>query len=141
MNNETVSLTISKEIVNPIVETKVKEAILAALGGPDKIIEKVVNEVLNRKVDLNGNTSTYSSDNKYSWIDAVVTKQIKTLVEKEVTEIVGQQSSVIKDEIIKQLKTNKGANKVASALLDAFNGTFGKSWLSTISIDFKTGKD
>ncbi len=138
---ETISLQISKEIVNPIVETKIKEAILAALGGSDLIVKKVIDEVLNRKVDASGKISTYSHDNKYSWLDAVVTDQIKKAVEEELKAIIKESSSRIKDELIKQLQTKKGSSKAAEALLSAMNGTFGNSWSSKFNIEFNSSRD
>lgn len=131
---DTVSLQISKEIVNPIVEAKIKEAITDALGGKERIIEKVVEEVLKTKVDISGKVSNYSSENKYSWVDAVFNEQVKLAVKEELTEIMKQQTSIIKAELIKQLKTNKGANAVASALISGFEETLKSNWRATIDV-------
>ncbi len=130
-----VQLTISKDVVAPIVEAKIKEAVLASLGGADAVIEKVTSEIMHRKVDANGKVSSYSHDNKYSWIDAVLTNQIKQLVEQKIKDILLEKSKPIENEIIRQLQTKKGASIAAKALLDALNGTFQKSWTSSIQID------
>jgi uncharacterized phage protein gp47/JayE len=138
---DTVSLQISKDIVTPIVETKIKEAILEAMGGKEKVIQSVVNEVLTRKVSANGNVSQYSSDNKFTWIDVIVTQQIRTAVEAEVKSITAQASSTIKDELIKQLQSKKGASKVAEALLSSLNGSFASVYSSKFNISFKSKGD
>lgn len=108
---DTVSLQISKDIVNPIIETKVKEAILEALGGRDKVVQAVIQEVLTRKCSANGTVSQYSGDNKFTWLDVVVTKQIREAVETELKAIIAQSSNEIKAELIRQLQTKKGASK------------------------------
>lgn len=130
-----VQLTISKEVVAPIVEAKIKEAILGALGGKESVIEKVVNEILNKKVSSNGTLSSYSSDNKYSWIDIVLTKTIQEQTEAAIKEHLATASIPIKEAIIKNLQSKKGAEMAAQALLSALNGTFQSSWTSSIKID------
>lgn len=142
MNNQNegnVSLTISKEIVTPIVQAKVNEAIIAAMGGKDEIIEKVVSLILNQKVGYDGKVSTYSSDNKYSWLDMTVTKQIQEAVKVELKTVVSESTEQIKQALIKQLKSNKGANKVAEAIVSGLSQTFASEYRSSVSISF--GKD
>lgn len=132
-----VQLTISKEIVAPIVEAKIKEAILNALGGSDKLIENVVNTIVNKKVDATGKVSTYSSDNKYTWLDVVLTKTIQEQAELAIKEHLTTTAGPIKEAIIKQLMSKKGAELTAKALIDSLTGTFEKSWTSSIKIDLK----
>lgn len=141
MENNSVSLQISKDIVNPIVEAKIKEAVTEALGGKQAIIEKVVGEVLKQKVNYEGRVSSYSSDNKYSWLDAVFNEQVMKAVNEELKSVISQQSNAIKDELIRQLKTNKGANQVASALLAGFEDTLKGAWRSTIKISINEKKE
>ena len=136
-----VQLTISKEIVNPIVEAKVKEAILAAMGGADQIVENAVKGILTQKVNSEGKVSNYSSDNKYSWIDIILTKQIKEYAEQAIKETLGKNSLVIKDELIKQLQSKKGSSIAAKALLDAMSGSFSKNWRSNINIELLQNED
>ncbi len=129
-----VSLTISKEIVTPIVEAKVKEAILAALGGSDAVIRQVVDQIINQKVDTNGKISSYSSENKFSWIDVAVKDQIKRVAEEEIRTVIAESSSAIKDEIIKSLQSKKGASQVANVMLAALSKTLSSSYSSKIDV-------
>ena len=85
-----VQLTISKEVVTPIVEAKVKEAVLAAMGGADEIVKNVLNGILTQKVGSDGRVSSYSTDNKYSWLDIVLTKQIKESAEQAIRECLAE---------------------------------------------------
>jgi hypothetical protein len=140
MDNANVSLTISKDVVNPIVEAKIKEAILAALGGSEKLIAHVVDSVLRERVGADGKRSTYSSDNKYDWLDIVVSKQIEAAVRDELTKQISESSQEIKDALITALRTKKGASVVANALLAGMEKTFAQSWTSAISIEIKPNK-
>lgn len=129
-----VSLTISKDIVNPIVEAKIKEAIIAAMGGSQEIIEKVVQQILTQKVDAMGKVSSSSYD-KLSWLDFMVTKKIEEAVKVEIAELITQSASNIKDALIKNLQSKKGSNLVAKALLDGLLSTFTQSWNSKLSVE------
>lgn len=132
-----VSLTISKDIVNPIVEAKVKEAVLSALGGADKLVDQLVSTIISQKVNEQGKVDSYSHNNKFSWLDVVLTKVIKEQAEEAIKEVLADNAKTIKQELIKQLQTKKGSSLAASALIDAMNGTFSNSWRSQISIDLK----
>jgi len=141
MSNETVSLTISKEIVNPIVDAKIKDAIIAAMGGQSQLIEKVVTQVLSTKVDSEGKVNSYSSENKHSWLDVVVTKQIKAAVEEQLKSVVADCSTQIREELIKQLQSKKGASKIAEALVTCLAGSFANNWTSHFQVSFEGRKN
>lgn len=131
---ENVSLTISKDIVNPIVEAKIKEAVLSALGGKEELVANVVDQIINKKVNEQGNVSSYKSDNKSTWLDVIVTKQIKEAVKEELISQIAESSKQIKEALISQLRTKRGSSLVAKALLDGLGGTFKNSWRSNIKI-------
>jgi len=135
METGNVNLTISKDIVNPIVQAKINEAIIAAMGGGQELINKVVTSILNEPVASDGKKSNYQSDNKYRWIDLAVTSQIQAAVKEAITEILSSRKDEIKQAIVKQLSNRKGIEQFAEALL---NGTAKLSELyrQTINVNF-----
>jgi len=141
MENNSVSLQISKDIVNPIVQAKVKEAVLAALGGTDELVKKVCDQIINQKVNDKGAVSSYSSDNKYNWIDIIVTEQLKAAVKDELQKQIIESTAQIKEAMISQIRTKKGASLVAKALLDGLNGSFASNWKSSINVSLSPIKD
>lgn len=132
-----VSITVSQEIVAPILEAKIKAAIAHAMGGEEELLNKVLNTILFQKVTSDGKLSQYSSDNKYNWFDVIITKTIQEQVKEAVIEEVKLQSDVIKDFVKGQLKTAKGSSAVAEALVDAMNNSFANKWTSKFEINFK----
>jgi hypothetical protein len=119
METQNVSLTISKEIVQPIVQAKINEAILAAMGGQDQLIEKAIQNILYQKVNNEGKVSTYSNDNKHSWIDIVVTKQIEEAVKASLALLLSEKRDQMQQAILKQLSSKKGIESFAAALIDS----------------------
>lgn len=135
--NESVNLTISKDIVNPIVEAKIKSAVIAAMGGTDEIIEKVVNNILYQKVDSKGQVSTRNYETT-TWLDFMVSRKIEEAVKIELTNVISTSASNIKDALIKNLQSKKGSNDVAKAMLDGLLDTFKNNWMSKISVNINT---
>lgn len=135
-NTSLVNLSIPKEVTQPIVAAKIQEAVLAALGGSDKIVASVVNALCNRKVDQHGNTPRYDSDAKSTWIDYHVTTIIQKNIEEEIKKQLIEQSENIKQELIKQLQSKKGSHAVAAAIIDGLGETFKSNWNSKIEIKF-----
>jgi predicted RNA-binding Zn ribbon-like protein len=134
MNEQNVNLTISKDIVNPIVSAKIQEAVAEALGGKEKLIADLLDKIIQQRVDKKGNVSTYNSENKYSWLEAMVNQQIENAIKDELQKQIASMSSEIRELVIKQLQTKRGANAVATALLDGLNQTLNNSWCSTIAV-------
>lgn len=137
MENNLINLGISPELVKPIVEQHIKAAITEAFGGSEKVIEKVINGILTQKVTANGSVSNYNSENKFNWIDVVLTNTIREVAKEAIKEEVTKNTSVIKDAIIEQLRSKEGSDKVASAILDCINDTFKDSWRSNITISLE----
>jgi hypothetical protein len=131
-----VNLTISQDIVKPIVEAKIKEAIILALGGGEKVVEGVINTVLHQKVNSEGRLSQYSSDNKHSWMDVVITETIKNMVKEQVKELLQESSVEIGKALKKKLKSEAGSNMLAAAMIDGFNKSFETKWSSNVDIKF-----
>lgn len=129
-----VNLSISKEVVTPIVTAKIQEAVLTALGGKEDLINMVVDHIINQRVNSEGKVDSYSYNNKHSWLDIVVTKQIQTLAEQAIKEQLIEASTEIKESIVRHLKTKKGADLAARALLDGLNGAFSSAWRSKVEV-------
>ena len=141
-NTSLVNLSIPQEVTQPIVAAKIQEAVLAALGGSEKIVAGVIHTICNTKVDASGSSNPrYDSDAKHTWLDFHVTKIIQEEVKKELQEQIKVNAEGIKNELIKQLQTKKGASKVAEALLSSLNGTFASGWRSNITINFSSDKE
>lgn len=123
-NSSLVNISIPKEVTQPIVAAKIQEAVLAALGGADKIVEAVIHKICNTKVDDKGQVSSYLSDNKNNWIDHHVTKIIEGSIHEELKRQLDAGTLPFKDAIIKVLQSKQGASKFAEAILASLTGTF-----------------
>ena len=116
-NNGNVSLSISKELVNPIIQAKINEAVVSALGGQDELIRKSVDAIMNTKVNDQGKVSSYSSDNKYTMLEIIAKNKIEDALRKAVDSMLETNKDVLKDAMIKYLQTKKGVEAFVSSML------------------------
>lgn len=134
-----ITLNVSDDIIKPIVEGKIKAAVLAVLGGSDALIEKIMENVINQKVDANGRPSN-SSYEKTTFLEFMFTKQVREAIEGVVKAQIQEASEPIKAALVAKLQSKRGANMVADALLAGLEGTFKNSWTSKIDISINPPK-
>jgi hypothetical protein len=66
---------IPKDIINPIIQASVNEAVLRALDGPQNLVTGAILGMLNTKVDESGRPCNYSGSKP--WIDWVIGDCVK----------------------------------------------------------------
>lgn len=57
MSANMINLGINEDVVKPILEKQIQAAILANIGNPEELIQKVVSTALSQKVDSDGRVS------------------------------------------------------------------------------------
>lgn len=112
-----VNLSISQDVVKPIIEAQVKSAIAQALGSSDKIITDVVNAVIELKVDESGKVNRDSYYNKYNYIDVKIKESIHKAINEAFDEWLGANKDKIKSAMIKQLDSTKSAKKLTQQFI------------------------
>lgn len=137
-NSSLVNLSIPQEVTQPIVAAKIQEAVLAALGGADKIVEGIIHRICNEKVDpKTGKKPDYSSTPTVSWMDYQVTGIIEKAVAEELRKQLDAGAVPIKDALIKVMQSKAGSSKLADAMLASLTDAFsGKNVVPAIRIEF-----
>lgn len=138
---DTIDIKVSQDLVKPIIEEKMKAAIVEALGSGKEIIEQVVDRILKDKVGSDGQKSRYDSDNKYTFIDMTLRNAIQESCKESLKEFVAQYKEQIKAEIERQLKTKKGMDKFSAALMDGLLKATMENWRLQTTFNFASPKD
>lgn len=138
MENNMMSLSISKEMLTPVIEQQVKAMMTTILGGKDQIVDKLINQILTTKVGTDGKPSSYSNRSYFEWLlKEELTKAVKELIVEEIKSKTGN----IKKAIRKQIQTESGSSLIANALLNGLNETLKNSWRSTFKIELQQMKE
>ena len=111
---------IPKEVLEPFIKEAVSTSIIGALGDGTKIITQAVQETLKTKVDINGNVSKYSSDNRYTLLDVLAQKEMRKVVAEVLKEYVLAMRPRIEAGIRKAISAN--AEDLGSALFEKYMG-------------------
>lgn len=139
---ETINLEISQNLVKPILEEKIKLAVLEAFEGKERMVSEIVNAVISQKVDAEGKVSKYDSDNKYSYVDILIRRRLNEAVRGCIGSMIEEAQPQIIAEITKQLKTKKGISDFAKAMLTATGSLFSKGgWYTSFTVDIHSSSD
>jgi len=125
-----VNLSISKELVLPIIEAKVNAAVCEALSGHQSVVSDVVTKILNMKVDSNGRASTYSSD--VPFIQWLCTQAIQDAAKQAVKNYISGSN----EKLVQAVETvlQKNTKVVAVNLINSLIKTVEKDWRMLVSL-------
>lgn len=131
-----VQLSISQEVVKPIVEAKIQAAILSALSSEKDIIESAVEKILNVKVDSDGKTSTYSSSIPYlQWL---TNNAIQSAAKAALQQYVEDQKPKIQAALKKAISMR--IDDVCAQMMSCLIETTRDSYAVNVGVEFKQKK-
>jgi len=139
--NDVVSMEIGKDVVKPIVESKIKIAIAEALGGGEKITESVVETILKQRVDCEGKHHGDRYYDKFSFIDLVTNKMLQEAVKQAIKEWVETQKPQITAIMLKKMKQKGTSEKFVSAFLNGVTEGIKSSYAFDVKVEYKTPRD
>lgn len=114
---DNVNIQLSKDLIAPIIENKVKVAVIEALGDGKTLISNVVEAVLNLKVDEKGQRQSSDYYNKFNFIDIVLKQAIENACREAIKEFINENKDKIKEETKRQLCTKKGTGMFVESFL------------------------
>jgi DNA gyrase/topoisomerase IV subunit B len=138
---DSVNIEISKDLIAPIVETKIKAALAEAFGDKEIIIAQVVERMLYDKVDETGKVGQYSSYNKYRWIDIALRNSIQEACKESMTEWLASHKAEIKAALQKQLESRKSRDAMAKAMVDGLVSATTNHWRFSVHFGFESPED
>lgn len=136
MSEEMMSLRINEDMVKPILEKQIQAAIMANIGNPEQLIEKVVAVALSKKVSENGNVSSYSSENRYDYLDVLVGQTIREAAKVALKEWLAVNQDLLKSAVTKELNKPARLKSIVGAFADAAENSFKCDWRFSCDVNF-----
>ena len=127
---DSVEIKVSKDLIAPILEAKIKGAVLGALGDPKVFMDAAVEAMLARKVNSEGKQDRYG-DGEYNLVDILCQRTIRDCIEKEIIAWFGENKPLLREAIKNNLK--RSTSRLAKALVDGMTESFAKNY----RLDFK----
>jgi hypothetical protein len=139
MDNKDVSLTISQDIVKPIVEAKIKEAMVKCFSDdPNGLIGKVIDQFLLQKVDEKGERSSYRND--YYYVDILLRNMINEALKDAVKSWVSDNQEIIKKAVYDKLNLKSTKAKMAGEIISGLINATTDSWSFKTEFKFQSDK-
>lgn len=127
------NLQVDEQLIAESAKNVIQAAVVAALGDRDALIGSIVNTILNKEVDEDGNKPRYSSDKKYSLLEVYVKRAVMTAAKEAVQEMVEENRSEFKKLLKKQLTESK--------TLDTFTRSFVDGAMEAVSNKYRAKID
>lgn len=137
--DQPVNLTISKEIVAPIVQARIEAAVAEAFTDPKDLIAKMVGCVLDRKVDHEGKHDKYDGYNKYTFIEWLCEDAIRQAANKAVRKWLAENSAKVEATLLREL--NKRNKNFAKLIIDGMEKSLESTWTMKVDVNFNKTRD
>lgn len=132
-----VDLKIDQNYIAECVKEVVNASMIEALGAKNDIVETIVKELLNTKVDENtGNPST-SSWGTERLLDFELRKQMTEVVKETVKQSIEEKKPILTEMIKKELNKKANMEKFVDSFINNTTKTLENSWSTKINIDFE----
>lgn len=138
MANEMMSLSIDKAMLTPVIEQQVKLMMTELLGGQELIVDKVIKNAINARVDENGKPTSYGGRPFYEYL---LTEEIKKAVMEAMAEEVKSRAGNIKKLLKKYIQSQKGSEELSSAMITAFSNVVGNYWNARLEIKLEKPRE
>lgn len=135
---EVVTLKVDESLIKPVIQKQIEAAIIANIGDPTGLIEKIVKAMLAMKTDENGNVNKDSYYNKYDMIETLCKTKIQQYAKEAMNEWFEQHKPKIKQSIEKEL--NKRQNKIVQAFISAATDSVNSVWNFHCNINLTKNK-
>lgn len=135
-----IDLNIDDNYLNEAVRSIVMTGIAETLD-KDKIVNGLVNTVLETKVDKDGNISNYGSDNKYTLLELYVNQMIREIVKEEMKKLVEEKKPKMQEIIRKELNKKATLDKFVNAFISDNLDNLDNCWRTKISVEYEKNKD
>ena len=124
-----VGVTVSENLILPILEAKVQAAIIEALGDERSLIERVVTAALTKKIKPD-----QYSHKEVPWIEHVCQNVIQAAARDAIEQWAGSQKEAITQEFLRQLKTRKTSSSVVGAMIEGLNAAASHKWKFSVEL-------
>ena len=128
---------IPQDIINPIIQASVNEAVIRALDGPQNLVTSAILTVLQVQVDESGKPSHYSGARP--WIDWVIGDCIQKAARSAIEEHLAAHRDEIKAQLVAQLQ--KKNSPLVKQLVEGMVGAVTSDRVLQYGITVTYGRD
>jgi hypothetical protein len=134
------TMTLPMDLIKPAIEAKVNAAVMEAMGerGMSVLIEKLVAEIMTRKVDDNGKVNSSSYCNTVPWLSWAVRSTVEETIKETIVKHIADHQDAIKSAIEAEMRKSKSplVQSLVSAMASGLAATCSQY---RVNVEFKNG--
>jgi hypothetical protein len=134
---EQATMSLPLDLIRPAIEAKINAAVIEALGAQDKLIMKIVEQIMTQKVDEKGQVNNYSNYNTTPWLTWAAMDITRDAIKKAINEHIGANAEKIKAAIDAEMRKSKSplVQSMITAMADGIAKAASSSY--SIMVNFK----
>lgn len=132
-----VDLKIDQNYIAECVKEVVNASMIEALGAKNDIVETIVKELLNTKVNKDTGKPSTSSWGTERLLDFELRKQMTEVVKETVKQSIEEKKPMLTEMIKKELNKKSNMEKFVDSFINNTTKTLENSWSTKINIDFE----
>jgi hypothetical protein len=141
MEENIVSLKIGEDMIKGIVSKQIQQAIVRELGNADEYMQALIGAALHQKVSVNGTVSSYSSENKFDYLDVLLKKQIQETAKEALQKYIKENSELLKTALKKELEKTATKNELVKTFIEGASKAFECNWRFGCDVKFTPNND
>lgn len=131
-----IDLNVDNEYIEQVVKDTVLFGISEALEEKNKIVQNLVEAVLNIKVDGDGKPTTSSYGTKYTLLEYHVRKLIEGEVKQQIADFIEEKRPLVRERIKNELDKKATLDKFTENFIDVVSNSLECSWRTKIDVSF-----
>ena len=130
---------IPKEIIEPIINAHVTDAVIKALDGEGKVVSTAILAILNASVDAEGKPERYSSSHAKPWIDWVIGDCIRKSARAAIEELLTVHADKLKASLLREMsqKNSLLVKQLINGMVGAMTHPDTLKWRINVAYDEK----
>jgi len=120
-------ITLDPKLVDSLVREHLYAAVLSVLADKkEALLSQMAAQVLNLKVNEHGNVSSYSSENKFTWIELTLNRELREIIKQSCVESLALMKPEIEAAVKKEIRKSGGA--IVKAIMLGFTESLKFDW-------------
>lgn len=128
------TLEISQDFIDNLAKNLVTESLIETLNSKDDIVKQIVSSILSVKVNDDGKISSYSSDNKYTYLQYLVNNMIKEEVLNVANEVLNEKKEQIRESIKHEFSKKATLDKFYNAFFSSIVDNLSNAYRTTVEV-------
>lgn len=135
------SLEISQDYIDNLTKDLLTQSLIETLDAKNSIVEGIVSQILSVKVNDKGQIDSWSSENKYTFLEYLVRKMIRDEVKSVAEEVLNEKRDDIRKAIRREMSSKATIDKFCNAFFSSVVDGLEDRYKTTIDVTVEREKE